>query len=128
MRLSVRSLRRVVKGDLRIDFVRQDLTSYGGLEWATRATQKAEAKKLLAAAGFGPGHPLKFTVSTRSVAIFVDTASWMVDPCAAGSPGTPRSRPCWPQNRGDNRRLQGSMTGQRRGDIHESRERTVTTA
>jgi hypothetical protein len=29
MRLSVRSLRRVVKGDLHIEFVRQDLTSYG---------------------------------------------------------------------------------------------------
>jgi hypothetical protein len=32
MRLSVRTLRRVVKGDLAIAFVRQDLTSYGGLE------------------------------------------------------------------------------------------------
>jgi len=32
MRLSVRSLRRVVKGDLLIEFVQQDLTSYGGLE------------------------------------------------------------------------------------------------
>ena len=32
MRLKVRSLRRVVKGDLRIEFVRQHLTSYGGLE------------------------------------------------------------------------------------------------
>ena len=28
MRLSVRSLRRVVKGDLPIEFVQQDLTSY----------------------------------------------------------------------------------------------------
>src|SRR5262249_39571665 len=41
--------------------------------------QKAEAKKLLAEAGFGPGHPLKLVVSTRALAIYVDTASWMVD-------------------------------------------------
>jgi peptide/nickel transport system substrate-binding protein len=41
--------------------------------------QKAEAKRLLAEAGFGPGKPLKVVVSTRSVAIYVDTASWMVD-------------------------------------------------
>ena len=32
MRLSVASLRRVVKGDLTIQFVPQALTSYGGLE------------------------------------------------------------------------------------------------
>ena len=36
MRLSVRSLRRVVKGDLHIEFGRQDLTSYGGLELVRR--------------------------------------------------------------------------------------------
>jgi hypothetical protein len=36
MRLSVRSLRRVVKGDLPIEFVRQELTSYGGLELVRR--------------------------------------------------------------------------------------------
>ena len=36
MRLSVRSLRRVVKGDLAIEFVQQDLTSYGGLELLRR--------------------------------------------------------------------------------------------
>jgi peptide/nickel transport system substrate-binding protein len=41
--------------------------------------QKAEAKKLLAEAGFGPSNPLKLTVSTRAIAIYVDTASWMVD-------------------------------------------------
>jgi peptide/nickel transport system substrate-binding protein len=41
--------------------------------------QKAEAKKLLAEAGFGPSSPLKITVSTRALAIYVDTASWMVD-------------------------------------------------
>jgi hypothetical protein len=36
MRLTVRSLRRVVKGELRIDFVRQQVTSYGGLELLRR--------------------------------------------------------------------------------------------
>jgi peptide/nickel transport system substrate-binding protein len=43
------------------------------------AKQKAEATKLLAEAGFGPQNPLKLTVSTRALAIYVDTASWMVD-------------------------------------------------
>ncbi len=43
------------------------------------ARQKAEARKLLAEAGFGPGNPLKLTVSTRAIALYVDTASWMVD-------------------------------------------------
>ena len=36
MRLSVASLRRVVKGDLAIEFVPQELTSYGGLELLRR--------------------------------------------------------------------------------------------
>ena len=40
MRLSVASLRRVVKGDRRIEFVRQDLTSYGGLELLRRYVRR----------------------------------------------------------------------------------------
>src|SRR5262245_3793708 len=36
MRLKVRSLRRAVKGDLPIEFRRQELTSYGGLELVRR--------------------------------------------------------------------------------------------
>jgi hypothetical protein len=36
MRLSVASLRRVVKRDLAIEFVPQALTSYGGLELRRR--------------------------------------------------------------------------------------------
>ena len=36
MRLRIASLRRAVKGDLRIAFVQQDLTSYGGLELLRR--------------------------------------------------------------------------------------------
>jgi hypothetical protein len=40
MRLKVRSLRRVVKGDLPIEFVAQRLTSYGGLELVHRYFRK----------------------------------------------------------------------------------------
>jgi peptide/nickel transport system substrate-binding protein len=43
------------------------------------ATQKAEARKLLAEAGFTARNPLKLVVATRALAIYVDTASWMVD-------------------------------------------------
>ncbi len=43
------------------------------------AKQKAEAQKLLAEAGFGPNNPLKVVVSTRTLALYVDVASWMVD-------------------------------------------------
>src|SRR5437899_5315590 len=42
MRLSVRSLRRVVKGDLPIEFVQQDLTSYGGLELVRRYLHRVD--------------------------------------------------------------------------------------
>ena len=40
MRLKVRSLRQVVKGDLHIEFVPQRLTSYGGLELVRRDARK----------------------------------------------------------------------------------------
>ncbi|MBI2560873.1 MAG: transposase, partial [candidate division NC10 bacterium] len=42
MRLSVRSLRRVVKSDLSIEFVQQDLTSYGGLELVRRYLHRCD--------------------------------------------------------------------------------------
>src|SRR5215472_4730508 len=55
MRLSVASLRRVVKGDLRIEFVRQDLTSYGGLEllrrYVCRLGLSARLRTICAAVG-----------------------------------------------------------------------------
>ncbi len=41
--------------------------------------QKAEARKLLAAAGFGAATPLKLVVSTRAWAAYVDVASFVVD-------------------------------------------------
>ena len=42
MRLKVRTLRQAVKGDLRIEFVPQHLTSYGGLELVRRYVRKLE--------------------------------------------------------------------------------------
>lgn len=42
MRLSVRSLRRVVKGDLAIEFVAQHLTSYSGLELLRRYVHQVD--------------------------------------------------------------------------------------
>src|SRR5260370_9400883 len=42
MRLSVESLRRVVKRDLAIEFVSQQLTSYGGLELLRRYVQRLD--------------------------------------------------------------------------------------
>ena len=42
MRLKVRTLRQAVKGDLRIEFVPQHLTSYGGLELVRRYVRKRE--------------------------------------------------------------------------------------
>ena len=43
------------------------------------ARDKAEAKRLLAAAGFGPDKPLRVELVTRSLAIYVDLASFVVD-------------------------------------------------
>ena len=43
------------------------------------AKQKAEAKKLLAEAGYGPSKPLKFAVSTRAIPTYVDIASYIID-------------------------------------------------
>src|SRR2546427_10237389 len=63
MRLSVRSLRRVVKGDLPIEFVQQDLTSYGGLELVRRYLHRldvmARLRRAVAAmpSDYGGGRP-----------------------------------------------------------------------
>src|SRR5438309_6141608 len=43
------------------------------------AKQKAEATKLLAELGYGPSKPLKISVSTRAIAIYVDIASFIID-------------------------------------------------
>jgi peptide/nickel transport system substrate-binding protein len=46
--------------------------------WGDGAKDKALARKLLAEAGYGPGHPLKLPVTTRSPAAYQDMAVWMV--------------------------------------------------
>jgi peptide/nickel transport system substrate-binding protein len=43
------------------------------------ATGRAEAKKLLAEAGYGPDKPLQVAVTTRSASTYVEMASWVVD-------------------------------------------------
>jgi len=43
------------------------------------AVDKAEARKLLAAAGYGPGKPLRVELVTRAFAIYIDLASYVVD-------------------------------------------------
>ncbi len=41
--------------------------------------QKAEARTLLAEAGFGPGRTLRIVVSTRAIAQFVDLGTYVID-------------------------------------------------
>src|SRR5215470_13141000 len=43
------------------------------------ALDKAEAKRLLASAGYGPGKPLRVELTTRAFAIYVDLASFVAD-------------------------------------------------
>ena len=43
------------------------------------AVDKAEAKRLLAAAGYGPGKPLRLEMVTRTSPIYLDLASFVVD-------------------------------------------------
>jgi peptide/nickel transport system substrate-binding protein len=43
------------------------------------AREKAEARKLLAEAGHGPGNPLRIDLATRAVATYVDLASFIVN-------------------------------------------------
>ncbi len=47
--------------------------------YGAAAKEKAEARKLLADAGFGPSSPLHVEVSTRAIAIYVDFASFVMD-------------------------------------------------
>src|SRR2546427_8499839 len=50
MRLSVASLRRMIKGKLQIEFVRQELTSYSGLELLRRYLRQHDLPSRLRAA------------------------------------------------------------------------------
>jgi peptide/nickel transport system substrate-binding protein len=42
------------------------------------AKDKAEARRLLGEAGYGPNNPLRVTVSTRNLDLYTDMAVWMV--------------------------------------------------
>ena|SRR3989441_1106425 len=55
MRLSVASLRRMIKGNLHVEFVRQDLTSYSGLELLRRYLRQLDLPRRLRAACAGTG-------------------------------------------------------------------------
>jgi peptide/nickel transport system substrate-binding protein len=55
----------------------KDLASLPG--YGNPAKDKAEARRLLAEAGFGPGRPLRATMSTRSLPFYLDFASFVVD-------------------------------------------------
>jgi len=49
------------------------LPGYGGA-----AEGRATARKLLAEAGFGPGHPLKVEIVTRAIAIYLDFSGFVI--------------------------------------------------
>ena len=55
----------------------KDLRTLPG--YRSPAEDKAEAKRLLAAAGFGPGKPLRVEMVTRTSPIYLDLASFVVD-------------------------------------------------
>ena len=55
MRLSVASLRRRIKGKLRIEFAHQELTSYSGLELLRRYLRQHDLPSRLRAAGATTG-------------------------------------------------------------------------
>ncbi len=53
-----------------------DLTKLPG--YGNPVKDKAEARKLLTEAGYGPANPLKVTVSTRASDVYIDIATWGV--------------------------------------------------
>jgi peptide/nickel transport system substrate-binding protein len=55
----------------------QDLRTLPG--YRDPAQDKAEAKRLLASAGYGPGKPLRVEMVTRTISIYLDVASFVVD-------------------------------------------------
>jgi peptide/nickel transport system substrate-binding protein len=55
----------------------QELSKMPG--YGDPAKDKAQARKLLAEEGYGPGNPLKVIVSTRATAQYVDFATWALD-------------------------------------------------
>jgi peptide/nickel transport system substrate-binding protein len=57
--------------------VEKDLVKMPG--YGDPAKNKAEAKRLLAEAGYSPSNPLKVAVATRAIQVYVDTAVWVID-------------------------------------------------
>jgi peptide/nickel transport system substrate-binding protein len=55
----------------------KDVLALPGYRASTQ--DKAEARRLLAEAGFGPGKPLRVDLTTRAFAIYVDLASFVAD-------------------------------------------------
>jgi peptide/nickel transport system substrate-binding protein len=47
--------------------------------YRSAAQDKAEAKRLLAAAGYGPGKPLRVEMVTRNLSVYIDLASYIAD-------------------------------------------------
>src|SRR5438876_11551215 len=92
MRLSVGSLRQVVKRDLPIEFVPQQLTSYGGLELLHRYVRRLGLYPRLrrACADLG-GDYGGARLSLLLLALF-DVGAWRVEhlECLVGHPPVPR--------------------------------------
>ena len=55
----------------------QDLRTLPGYRGS--AQDKAESRRLLATAGYGPGKPLRVEMVTRTIPIYLDVASYVVD-------------------------------------------------
>jgi peptide/nickel transport system substrate-binding protein len=55
----------------------QDLAQLPG--YGKPEAEKAQAKKLLAEAGFGPSNPLRIEMATRAIPIYVDFASFVIN-------------------------------------------------
>ncbi len=47
--------------------------------WGDPVKDKEQARKLLAQAGYGPSNPLKVTVQTRAIDVYIDVAVWVID-------------------------------------------------
>src|SRR5216684_6782060 len=118
MRLSVASLRRMIKGKLPVEFVHQELTSYSGLELLRRYLRQHDLPRRLRAAcaatggDYGGGRlallvlallyvgarrleHLRYVAGDPLIARFCGLARIPTAPSATGSGSSPR--PPWPR-------------------------------
>jgi hypothetical protein len=87
MRLSVASLPRMVKGKLHVEFVRQELTSYSGLELLRCYLRQRDLPRRLRAACAGTGGDYGGErLALRLLALFYVGADWNI---SAMSPAIP---------------------------------------